>query len=121
MSITWIPVPTTSSLGTTICICSHSRFSSQHHRRLNNKLSKRMHRFGLTIIFGLLAAVQGLAGQGETPVARTPQTPLDTPGLVRSSATRPTGIEIVPSLEKPKNARKLEEKDLAGYLLVYFK
>ena len=32
-----------------------------------------------------------------------------------------TGIEIVPSLEKPKSARKLEEKDMAGYLLVYFK
>jgi len=31
------------------------------------------------------------------------------------------GIKIVPALEKPKNARNLEENDLAGYLFVYFK
>jgi hypothetical protein len=31
------------------------------------------------------------------------------------------GIVIVPSLEKPKNARKLDEKDFAGYVMVYFK
>jgi hypothetical protein len=31
------------------------------------------------------------------------------------------GIELVPALQKPSNARKLEEKDFAGYLLVYFK
>jgi hypothetical protein len=37
------------------------------------------------------------------------------------AAAPPTGIEIVPSLEKPNSARKLEEKDMAGYLLVYFK
>ncbi|MBN2591747.1 MAG: glycoside hydrolase family 43 protein [Sedimentisphaerales bacterium] len=34
---------------------------------------------------------------------------------------RPTGIEIVSKLEKPANARKLEEKDFAGYVMVYFK
>jgi hypothetical protein len=28
---------------------------------------------------------------------------------------------IVPSLEKPTGARKLEEKDFGGYLMVYFK
>jgi hypothetical protein len=32
-----------------------------------------------------------------------------------------TGIVIVPKAEKPKKARKFSEKDLAGYLLVYFK
>jgi hypothetical protein len=37
------------------------------------------------------------------------------------ATNRPTGIEIVPRLEKPANARKLEERDFAGYLLVYFK
>jgi hypothetical protein len=31
------------------------------------------------------------------------------------------GIVIVPALEKPKNDRNFEEKDMAGYLLVYFK
>lgn len=34
---------------------------------------------------------------------------------------RPTGIVILPTLTKPRNARKLEEKDMSGYLLVYFK
>jgi hypothetical protein len=32
-----------------------------------------------------------------------------------------TGIQIVGQLEKPKNFPKFKEKDLAGYLLVYFK
>lgn len=32
-----------------------------------------------------------------------------------------TGIVIVPKVEKPKKASKFNEKDLAGYLLVYFK
>jgi hypothetical protein len=31
------------------------------------------------------------------------------------------GIVIVPSLEKPENARPLEEKDFTGYVMVYFK
>ena len=35
--------------------------------------------------------------------------------------TAPTGIALVPSIEKPKGARRLSEKDYAGYLLVYFK
>jgi hypothetical protein len=44
-------------------------------------------------------------------------------GIAQASATltRPTGITIVPTLEKPQNARKLEEKDFSGYLMVYFK
>jgi hypothetical protein len=33
----------------------------------------------------------------------------------------PTGIEIVTQLEKPKKSLKYNEKDMAGYLLVYFK
>src|SRR5476649_2102250 len=80
-----------------------------------------MHRFGLTTFFGLLAVVQCLMGQGETPVATSRQTTPGTPELIRPVATRSTGIEIVPALEKPKNARRLEEKDMAGYLMVYFK
>jgi hypothetical protein len=31
------------------------------------------------------------------------------------------GITIVPTLEKPAKPRKLEEKDFAGYVMVYFK
>jgi len=50
-------------------------------------------------------------------------------GLItsNSSAQEPTaslastGIEIVQKLKKPKNTQKFKEKDLAGYLLVYFK
>ena len=34
---------------------------------------------------------------------------------------RPAGIEIVSTLEKPRSASKLEEKDFGGYLMVYFK
>jgi hypothetical protein len=37
------------------------------------------------------------------------------------AAAAETGIVISPAIEKPKTARKLEEKDMAGYLLVYFK
>src|SRR4051812_1796709 len=33
----------------------------------------------------------------------------------------PTGIVLVPKVEKPQGSRKLEEKDFAGYLMVYFK
>ncbi len=40
---------------------------------------------------------------------------------VNQGETRSTGIEIVPALEKPENARKIEEKDFAGYVMVYFK
>jgi hypothetical protein len=38
-----------------------------------------------------------------------------------SASAATTGIEIVQKLEKPKNVAKFNEKDLAGYLLVYFK
>ena len=41
--------------------------------------------------------------------------------LVTAAVPAPTGIEIVPTLEKPVGARRLEEKDMAGYLFVYFK
>ena len=40
---------------------------------------------------------------------------------VNTTANAPTGIEIVQKLEKPQDAPKFSEKDLAGYLLVYFK
>ena len=40
---------------------------------------------------------------------------------INTTAVAPTGIEIVQKLEKPKNTPKFKEKDLYGYLLVYFK
>lgn len=36
-------------------------------------------------------------------------------------STAPTGIEIVSQLKQPKNKQLLNAKELAGYLLVYFK
>jgi hypothetical protein len=53
--------------------------------------------------------------------ATQPQTRLGGFMQVNTEPTRATGIEIVPTLEKPQNARKLEEKDFAGYIMVYFK
>jgi len=47
-----------------------------------------------------------------TPPSGPPQT---------SAPARPTGIELVDSLKKPKGAHQLKDKDYAGYLLVYFK
>lgn len=38
-----------------------------------------------------------------------------------TSAPSPTGINIVSQLEKPSDISKIDEADLAGYLLVYFK
>lgn len=40
---------------------------------------------------------------------------------VLSGREQKGGIVIVPSLEKPENPRKLEEKDYGGYVMVYFK
>jgi len=50
------------------------------------------------------ATIAAIEGQGPAP-----------------APTRPTGITIEKTLAKPKGARQLEEKDFAGYLLVYFK
>jgi hypothetical protein len=63
---------------------------------------------GLFVSLAGLFSIEGLAQQGAT--AQGPPTSAQTGGVV-----------IVPSLEKPQNARRLEEKDFAGYLLIYFK
>jgi len=59
------------------------------------------------LLVGLMSSVGPLH---QSASAQVPQTPAQTGGIV-----------IVPNLEKPASARPLEEKDLAGYLLVYFK
>ena len=46
--------------------------------------------------------------------------PTEMQAQTNSDAKVPTGIEIVTKLEKPKKADKFDEKNLAGYLLVYF-
>ncbi len=38
-----------------------------------------------------------------------------------AASPAPTGIVSVPNIEKDKKAKKFNEKDLSGYLLVYFK
>ena len=50
------------------------------------------------VLLGLLLVKYASSQNGQVPMA-------------------PTGIEIVTQLQKPKNHQKLNEKDLAGYLL----
>jgi len=64
----------------------------------------------------LLLAVEGVT-RSHTSAAEPPQTL----SAVSAATNQPTGIVIIPSIEKPKNARNLEEKDFGGYLMVYFK
>jgi hypothetical protein len=68
----------------------------------------------LFVFVGLSVAVSGLMAQTARPPAAPSQAGPAAPAP-------PTGIVIVPAIEKPKDARPLEEKDMAGYLLVYFK
>ncbi|ACB76503.1 glycoside hydrolase family 43 protein [Opitutus terrae] len=53
--------------------------------------------------------------------AASAQAPAPAAVASTTAARRPTGIVIVPSLQQPTGARAPEEKDLAGYLMVYFK
>ena len=63
----------------------------------------------LSACVGLLMAILGIL----RPVEVVAQT--------NAVAAHPTGIEIVPAIEKPKNAHKLGEKEFGGYLFIYFK
>ncbi len=76
-----------------------------------------------SIVLSFLFVSAGLmiAAEGFVEAAAQPQT---SPGAAEQSpqpAAQAGGIIIVPTLEKPSNARKLEEKDFGGYLMVYFK
>lgn len=75
----------------------------------------------LVAIAGFMRSSAVFAAGPTNQVPSPAQPPPGLAGQVRPATTRPTGIEIVPALERPKNARRLEEKDMAGYLLVYFK
>jgi hypothetical protein len=74
---------------------------------------------GLFVPLGLLVAIKGFVCQSE--VAAALQTAPGEAVQAPPATTQMGGVVIVPTLEKPKNACKLEEKDFAGYLLVYFK
>lgn len=56
------------------------------------------------LLISTLLAVMAAAAQDAAPAAR-----------------RPVGTVIVPSLERPAHAGPVAERDLAGYLMVYFK
>jgi hypothetical protein len=75
-----------------------------------------MKRIFLSILFILLGFIMTIEA-----IAQPPQNRRGGFMQANTEPTRPTGIEIVPKLEKPENARKLEEKDFAGYVMVYFK
>src|SRR4030042_4201998 len=75
--------------------------------------------FILFVSLAWLVAIGGLVYPSEA--AAEPQTSSDGAAQTPAATAQKGGIVIVPSLEKPKNARPLHEKDFAGYLMVYFK
>jgi len=76
---------------------------------------------GLVAFLGLAAAIDGLMPQIGASQTMPPQTAPGATTPARPVAARSTGIVLAAAIEKPKGARKLEEGDMAGYLLVYFK
>lgn len=75
---------------------------------------KRTFLAGLFVFVGLSVTRSGLVPQiAGSPAARPQAEP--------ATAVRPTGIVVLPAIERPRDARRLEETDMAGYLLVYFK
>lgn len=81
-----------------------------------------MKRVLLPSLFSSLAPIAIVEPMRQASAAEPPRTPPGAAGTqVKPAATQPTGIVIVPTLEEPKNARKLEEKDFAAYFLLYFK
>lgn len=75
----------------------------------------------LFVPLGLLAAIEGFMHPGRAFAAAAPQTVSGGAEQALPATTQMGCIVIVPTLEKPKNGRKLEEEDFAGYLMVYFK
>ncbi len=73
------------------------------------------------IVAGCLLSI--LAGLMLVTTFAAESSPVATNGTAMAApdAAPKGGIVIVSELEKPKSARKLEEKDFAGYLLIYFK
>jgi hypothetical protein len=67
----------------------------------------------------LLAAYAAFAPLASPARAASPVAAQSAPSA--QTVPTPTGIELVTALEKPKNARKLAEKDMGGYVFVYFK
>lgn len=82
-------------------------------------MTKQSFRFGVMAAASLCVLAGGLSPReafAQEAAATTEPAPVQLP-TTRSM----NGIEIVPTLQKPANARMLEEKDFGGYLFVYFK
>ena len=90
---------------------------------------KRIFLSALFVCLGFLVVMEGLTESAEQPqttrgggfMQQFPQTRRGGFTQANTEPARPTGIEIITELEKPENARKLEEKDFAGYIMIYFK
>jgi hypothetical protein len=72
----------------------------------------RLLRLLLAIPVGAILAVAGAQAADPAPGAAAPLPP---------KPKKPTGIEIVDQLTPPARARPFAERDLAGYVMVYFK
>jgi hypothetical protein len=80
---------------------------SPHMNRLNSQLTYIPQLTNFIKIFVIVAAMSMFVGSGLAQNNTPPQAP--------------TGIEIVPKVQKPKNTPAFDDKKLSGYLLVYFK
>jgi hypothetical protein len=76
-----------------------------------------------TFLLRLVVCLGWLAAFGTRPLAAADPSPTVSNAIAQAApaAAKAAGIVLVSGLEKPRQARKLEEKDFAGYLLVYFK
>lgn len=77
--------------------------------------------YGLAAAAAFLATAEGFRNRDILSAALARPTAANSATQVLPTTREMNGIVIVPALERPRNARKLEEKDYGGYLLVYFK
>lgn len=73
------------------------------------------------LLAGLVMSVRLLLAMGWLVRPSIAGAQMPAPDAGAGASTRPAGILVVPTLEAPAGARKLEEQDMAGYLMVYFK
>src|SRR3990172_478264 len=73
------------------------------------------------LLAGLVMSVRLLLAMGWLVRPSIAGAQMPAPDTGAGASTRPAGILVVPTLEEPAGPRKLEEQDMAGYLMVYFK
>jgi len=91
-----------------------TRSFAPKRRNIMPQLSHILAAIALTGIITFAAAPGGGPAGGRSN--RGPAVPSG-----QSPVTKPTGIELLDKIDKPPNAHRLEEKDFAGYMMVYFK